>query len=707
MLRDILKKVNLKLSDPVTKLSFVGETYAKRLGRLEIKTVRDLLYHFPFRYQDFRQTKKIRDLMAHDEVAITGEIIKTGVVHTKTGKLLTKAAIADETGAIEAVWFNQPYLTRTLKVGIKAGFAGKVEPFGGKLAFVSPEFEIIKEGQTPTHTEGLVPIYPETSRVSSKWLRARIKNALQVIPVEDPQLEFIPEGILRNRRLFPWGKSLRTIHFPATEGEAQKARTRFAFEELLLFNLRSLKRRKEWDAKRLTQKINIRNNREKIKRFISDLPFALTEAQKRAVGDILNDLDKPTPMNRLLEGDVGSGKTVVAAIATYACFLNGSRTILMAPTEILAEQHFKTLKSFLEPCGIKCVLRTGSRKPDNRTTGQLDYHLWIGTHALFYRKGGFKNVGLIIIDEQHRFGVEQRAKLVKISGGTLRNVVGGTPHNKVGGTPHILTLTATPIPRSLALTVYGDLDLSVIDELPPGRKRIKTFVVPNEKREAGYRWIKERVKRSDQAFIICPLIEESEKETMQQVKAATAEYEKLRLGVFSDLSLGLLHGKLKAKEKEEVVDRFREGKDQILVSTPVVEVGIDIPAATIMVIEAAERFGLASLHQLRGRVGRGDKESYCFLFTEGGSRDVFRRLKALESTASGFELAELDLKLRGPGELYGIKQHGLTEMKVADLSDTRMLKDAQESAREIISRGLTSELKEVLKYFASALVEPN
>jgi len=697
--------MTIKLSNPVTDLPSVGEVYAKRLRHLKIKTIRDLLYHFPFRYQDFSQTKKIRYLAEGDEVTVAGEVIKVEVIRAKGGKLLTKAAVADETGAIEAIWFNQPYLKQALEEGKKIYLAGQVEQFGRHLGFVSPTFEPVDDETGPIHTGGLVPVYPETGRVSSKWLRARIKRALALFnPGELADLEFIPREILQEEGLPDLEEALQTIHFPKSEGEAKKARRRFAFEELLLLNLRSIERRRRWNERKLAARIDIPRYRREIEQFIDGLPFTLTGAQKRAAVEILNDLNKPTPMNRLLEGDVGSGKTVIAAIAAYACFLNGMRTVLMAPTEILAQQHYETLKSLLEPYGITCALHTGGKKPKlpDYPAVQLP-DLWIGTHALFYRKGSFKGVGLVVIDEQHRFGVEQRAELVK----------------KAGDVPHILTLTATPIPRSLALTVYGDLDLSIIDELPPGRKRIKTFVVPEGKRQAGYRWIGEKVKSGEQAFIICPLIEESEKvpigdrespteggKSVRQVKAATAEYEKLQK-VFPNLSLGLLHGRLKVAEKNDVIDKFRKGKHQILIATPVVEVGIDIPKATIMVIEAADRFGLASLHQLRGRVGRGDKESYCFLFTENGGRDVFKRLKALESTTSGFELAELDLKLRGPGEIYGTKQHGLLELKVADLSDTKMLKAARESAHKIMDGELPPRLRQELERFTTSLVEPN
>lgn len=678
----------MKLNDSVEKLPYVGKTYAHRLKRLEITTARDLLYHFPFRYRDFSQSQKIKDLVANSEVSVSGEILKISNIRTKTGKFLTKTVITDKTGAIEALWFNQPYLSRTLKKGAQVSLAGKVEPFQGKITLVSPEFEILDGEREPIHTRGLVPVYPETAKVTSKWLRTRIKS---ILTKNDKTFEFLPEKLLELHRFPRWKEALGEIHFPKTPRGAKKARNRFAFEELLLYNLRALTQRNAWRKRKLAVQLSEERAGKDVQRFIQDLPFELTEAQRRVTNEILADLSRKTPMNRLLEGDVGAGKTVVAAIAAYLTYLSGARTVFMAPTEVLADQHFQTLQALLKPKGVKITLRTGTKKPK---VGD-EFDLWLGTHALFFRKK-FEKVGLVIIDEQHRFGVEQRAKLLKRA--------------RQETTPHLLTLTATPIPRTLALTVYGDLDLSVLDELPPGRKRVKTFVVPNHKREAGYNWIQKQIREGHQVFVICPLIEESEKETMQQVKAATAEYEKLQK-IMPDIAIGLLHGRMLSKEKAKVMGKFRRGKVEILVSTPVVEVGIDVPNATIMIIEAADRFGLASLHQLRGRVGRGEKDSYCFLFTEEGNPKVLKRLKALEETSSGFVLAELDLKLRGPGEIYGIRQHGLTELKVADLSDTALLKEARDSAQELIDRdpNLTSHplLAGELKRFSSALVEPN
>lgn len=601
---------------------------------------------------------------------------------------MTKAAVADESGAIEAVWFNQPYLTRTLKEGIEVGLAGKVEDFGGKSSFVSPEVEVLKSGAAPSHTAGLVPIYPETARLNSKWIRNRVRSLLDSTEIT----EFIPEKILQDRQLLSLEESLKKIHFPKKISDIDRARQRFALEELFLFNLRSLKQRLNWKNRKIPLKISYAHYQNEVDKFIQNLPFSLTGAQGKVINEIFKDLAKEKPMNRLLQGDVGSGKTVIAAIAAYLTYLNGAKTVFMAPTEILVDQHFQTLGMLLAPYGVKIAIHTGSKKPE--PTDEFD--LWIGTHALFYGSQSFEKVGLVIIDEQHRFGVEQRTELLQKS--------------KSEVTPHLLTLTATPIPRTLALTVYGDLDLSVLDELPPGRKRIKTFVVPSRKRDAGYQWIRQKVEQGEQAFVICPLIEESEVESMQQVKAATAQFETLSR-LMPNVKVGLLHGKMKAQEKTGIMDSFKRGEIGVLVSTPVVEVGIDVPNATIMVIEAAERFGLASLHQLRGRVGRGSKDSYCFLFTNEESSAALERLKPLEEDRNGFELAELDLKLRGPGEIYGVRQHGLTELKVADLTDTHLLKTAREAAQDVFQENphldRYSSLKEELKRFSSALVEPN
>jgi len=648
----------VKLTDPVSDLPFVGQTYGTRLKRLGIETVKDLLYHFPFRYQDFSRQAKIKDLWVGNEVSLKGKVKEVANLRTKTGKFLTKTVIEDESGAIDAVWFNQPYLNRTLKEGAEIGLAGKVDSFSGRTTLVSPEFEILR-GREALHTAGLVPVYPETARLSSKWLRSRIKPLMNELQAGDP----LPQE-LREKYQFPsLLNALPQIHFPQNSVEAKKARQRFAFEELFNLNIRSLLRKKKWQEQKTPVKIERRKSEEKLQEFIRNLPFTLTKAQKRALEEVFQDMTKEVPMNRLLEGDVGAGKTVIAAAAVYLTFLNGARSILMAPTEVLADQHFKTLKDLLSPYGLKIALHTGSHKEKDGD----DFDLWVGTHALFYKNGNFGKVGLVVIDEQHRFGVRQRAQLFKKA--------------KSREVPHILTLTATPIPRTLALAVYGDLDLSLLDELPPGRTPVKTYIVPPAKREKGYLWLGKKLARTDgQAFVVCPLIEESEDDSLKQVRAATAVFENLQK-TLPKLKIGILHGRLKSREKEKILESFRKGETKILVSTPVVEVGIDVPNATVMMIEGAERFGLASLHQLRGRVGRGEKESFCFLLTESEEKPVLERLRALEKEQSGFALAELDLKLRGPGEIYGTVQHGLSELKVANLTDNQLIKEAREEAQ--------------------------
>ncbi|HEX8965392.1 MAG TPA: ATP-dependent DNA helicase RecG, partial [Patescibacteria group bacterium] len=440
---------------------------------------------------------------------------------------------------------------------------------------------------------------------------------------------------------------------------AYKAKQRLAFDEVFLLQLAAEKKRQEWQKTRIATAFSLEKFQKEIQDFWEKLPFSLTGAQQKAIHQIFEDMEKPTPMNRLLQGDVGSGKTVVAAAGIYLAFLNKFQSVLIAPTEILAGQHYTTIIRLLEPLGVKVALATGSKK---EKTDNFD--VLVGTHAVLSEKIIFKKLGFVAIDEQQRFGVEQRAIL-----------------RGKGNNPHVLTMTATPIPRTVALTLYGELDLSVLDEMPKGRKTIKTWLVPNVKREAGYKWIEEKIQQGDQAFIICPFIEESE--NMTTVKAAKGEFERLQRFVFPNLKLAMLHGKMKPKEKDSVLEDFKNKKYDILVATPVVEVGIDIPNATIIVIEAAERFGLAQLHQLRGRVGRGDKQSFCLLYTESQSPQTRDRLASLEKIHNGAELAELDLKLRGPGEIYGTMQSGQRMLKIASFSDLSLIEKAKREASKI------------------------
>ncbi len=640
----------MKLSTPIQQVYMVGPIYAKRLEKLGIQTVEDLLYHFPHRYEDYSLISKIYQLQPGVTMTIRGTVTQMKNEYTKNGKKIQKALVSDETGAMEVVWFNQPFLVRTIGVGESYNFSGKADWFGHKIVMVGPEYEKIEKG---IHTGRLVPIYPETYGVSSKWLRSRIAPLLN--QYTESLIEYLPASILKENGLMDYQRAILQMHFPDNKLQAELAKKRLAFDELFLIQLASLERKQAWLKETVGHKFKISDFSTQIQAFINGLPFTLTKAQRRAVGEILTDLGKDQPMNRLLEGDVGSGKTVVAAVAMYVAYLNGFQSVLMAPTEILAFQHFNTLKTLLSPWGVKISLRTASEKDK----GEFD--VLVGTHALIAGNLAFKRLGFVVIDEQHRFGVEQRAKL-----------------KEKGSNPHLLTMTATPIPRTVALTLYGELDLSFLDEMPKGRLKIKTWLVPPVKRQGAYWWLRKHVKGTrEQAFIICPLIEESE--TLVSVRAATKEFEHLKKNVFPDLRLGLLHGRLKSKEKEAVLEKFRKGLLDILVATPVVEVGIDVPNATIMMIEAAEHFGLAQLHQLRGRVGRSDLESYCLLFAEKETE----RLRALEKMYVGADLAELDLKLRGPGEIYGTRQHGLPDLRIASLTDLDLIEKTRKTAQEV------------------------
>lgn len=663
----------MTLDSPISEGGRAFTLYAGRLERLGIFTVRDLLYHVPFRYDDFSLVSDIGNVQPGEIVTIRGTVTEIHNSYLGKFKTIQRAKVHDETGIIEITWFNQPFLTKTITPGDTLSLSGKVGQFGRKLQMQSPEFEVVRNEGELLHTGRLVPIYPETRGVSSKWLRRQIYQLQQEYKEEIS--EFMPEEILEKHHFPKLYDALVHIHFPKHLEDAENARKRLAFDELFLLQLKGFARRRKWREATAGNAFAIAAHEKEVTKLISSLPFTLTNAQKKATSDILANLSEAKPMNRLLQGDVGSGKTVVAAIAMYEAFLNGYQSVLMAPTEILAEQHYKTISNLLEPFGVRVGLRTGSMKNKvssikknakenilNTKYSILDTDVLVGTHAVLSEKVVLKKLGLVIIDEQQRFGVKQR--------GIIR---------EKGSNPHLLTMTATPIPRTVALSAYGDLDLSYLNEMPKGRQIIKTWLVPPEKRDAAYIWIANEIKKHGiQTFIICPFIEESE--SMTTVKAAKKEFERLQKEVFPNIKLGLLHGKQKAKEKDAVLSDFREKKFAVLVATPVVEVGIDIPNATIIVIEAAERFGLAQLHQLRGRVGRGDKQSYCLLFTESESEMTKKRLKAMESSHSGAELAELDLRIRGAGELYGTKQSGAVDLKIADFSDPLLIEQARNDA---------------------------
>ena len=641
----------------------VGPSYMRRLEKLGIIRLKDLLYHVPHRYLDFTVGSPISLAQPGEVLALKGKVVSFKNQYTRSGRKIQIGEVEDKSGKITVVWFNQPYLIRILYEGVEVSLAGKVGWFVRKKALVSPEYEVVKKGKEKIHTSGLIPVYPETSGLSSKWLRGRIRESLTSVNIS----EYLPENILKKEGLMPLAEAIKAVHSPLTLEKAEEGRQRLAFDELFFLQLASLSRKKAWQKNKAAHKLLVEGSQ--LQKFIGSLPFSLTASQKQAVEEILGDLKKDFPMNRLLEGDVGSGKTVVAAIAAFISFLNGYQSVVMAPTQILASQHYSTLKELFAPYEVRVSLITGGAV--EKDLGRTD--IFVGTHALIHKKTNFENVGFVAIDEQQRFGVEQREHLLKKGKGR-------------GVSPHALTMTATPIPRTVALTIYGDMDLSVLTELPPGRKEIKTWVVPPVKRAKALAWVeKEIVKQKSQAFIICPLIEESEKETMQSVKAVTREYQELNK-LFPKLKLGLMHGRLKATEKDKVMSRFKQAKVDILVATPVVEVGIDIPNATLMLIEGAERFGLSQLHQLRGRVGRGEKESYCLIFGESSSAKVLARLKAMEKGMSGFELAELDLKLRGPGEIFGTRQHGFPELKIASWQDIALIGKAKRVALQLASQ---------------------
>ncbi len=690
----------LNLDTNIRYVKGVGPKMAERLKKLEIRTVKDLVEHYPFRHEDFSQITPISLVKPGKKVTLIGTIteIKSAYTRSSKQKTIQKATLKDSSGEINLIWFNQPYLKDSLAPNRLVSISGKVTQRGRQHQMIFPEYEIIDSknqvsnysiGEESTKDTGrLVPIYPTTYGISNKYLRKIISRTL---PKVKKQInENLPVEITTEYNLIPKKEAILKIHYPENQKALRKSKQRLAFEELFFIQLKLLIRKNKWKRKKSAPEL--KKNIKSIKKFIDYLPFKLTSAQTKAVKEILNDLNKPTAMNRLLQGDVGSGKTVVAAAAIIQTALNNYQSVYMAPTEILAQQHFKTLNKLLKPFKINCRLITGSTVRKSNTqhvtrnkkhatrnqskdgSGQACKQLFIGTHALIHKYAEFKQVGLVIIDEQHRFGVSQRGKLIKKA---------QLADNKQLF-PHVLTMTATPIPRTITLTVYGDLDVSTLNEMPPGRKPVKTFYISNKKRADCYQWIRKQVGKKKQGFIICPLVEESE--NLESVKAATEEYEKMTKKIFPELNLGLIHGRLKTSEKEKVLQKMHQGDIDILVATPVVEVGIDIPNAAFMIIETANRFGLAQLHQLRGRVGRGEEQAYCFLFAEKIGKKARKRLKAMENINDGLNLAEIDLEIRGPGEIYGTRQHGYPELKVADYNDLKLIEATRQAAKQIIAK---------------------
>ncbi len=672
----------MDLNTSIKELTKVGEATAKKLARLGIVTASDLLWHLPRRYDDFSQQVKIADLKLDDKVNLLGEIQMIGNKRTHRARMnITEALISDETDVLRVVWFNQPFITKTLKIGDKVSLAGKItEDFAG-LVMISPSYEKVNAGQI-LHTQGLVPVYDLTAELSGKQVRFMMG---QVLKLAAGIADILPTAIKEKNHLIDLSLALRLIHFPTSLAELEQAKQRIAFEELFLLQLRSQLARMQalsFDA------LAVAFAEEETKAMVASLPFALTEDQRRSAWEIIRSLASTKPMLRLLEGDVGTGKTVVALLAMLNVAKSGLQSALMAPTEILATQHYETLTRLARSTNLRIALLTRTQYKLNTTADKLskaklikiiaegEVDIVIGTHALIQEKVTFKNLDLVVIDEQHRFGVEQRkALMAKCVAQTM---------------PHLLSMTATPIPRSLALALYDDLDISIIKTKPMGRPPIITKIVEEADRTKAYDYIGAQIKAGRQAFIICPLIDPSD---LLGVRSVTEEYERLSQTVFRDFTVGLLHGKLKAKDKDEMMKKFAANEINILVATSVIEVGIDVPNAVIMMIENADRFGLAQLHQYRGRVGRGLVQSYCFLLTDSSDEKARQRLNCLLEFDNGFDLAKADLKFRGPGEVYGRVQSGFPELKIASLFDFDLMKRAKEAAA-----GILAESEDLAKY---------
>lgn len=707
---------------PLKSVSKITPKYVRVLEKLGLFSIRDFLFYFPFRYDDFSKTGVLSQEYVGQTVTIEGKVAKAKLVRIfKRRMTIQEIIIQDENNMpLKITWFNQPFILESLKEGASVRVSGKLSVNKKYFSMVSPAWE--KASRDATNTGRLVPVYSQTTGLTSRWIRWQMKPLLSSAR-EIPDI--LPVEIRKKFNLYDIYTALVQIHFPDSREKLVRAQKRFAFEEMFLVQLKSLQVKKQWEE---NNSLKIKFDQELIKKFVSSLPFKLTDAQKKASFEILKDLEKPKPMNRLLNGDVGSGKTVVAAISALQAASLGYQVAIMAPTEVLARQHFESFCKLFDNYKFNITLLTNSYKltchprldRGSRTQNiSLDSRLpaspaggrgndkmgrakllqeissgkiniVIGTHALIQKdihpvKSGeagakllnrvrFKNLALVIIDEQHRFGVAQRAALqsetMKIDDGKSKTI------------PHLLTMTATPIPRTLAIAFFGSLDLSILDEMPKNRKAIITKIIPPADRKLTYEFIRKEVVSGRQVFVIFPLVEESK--VLTEVRAATEESKKLEK-IFPEFKIGLMHGRLKAKEKEEVMQKFKDKKTHILVSTSVVEVGIDVPNATIMIIENAERFGLSQLHQFRGRVGRGEHQSYCFLFTESDTQKSSDRLKALEKTSDGFEISKIDLELRGPGQFFGTLQSGLPDIAMENLTNIKLIKFARVEAQNILN----------------------
>ena len=654
----------MELSSSITELKGVGDELAKKLAVLGIQTIDDLIENFPRRYEDYSKIMKISGLRP-GQVTIMAKITSVTGRYVRRGMHITEALASDDSASVRLVWFNQPYRAGGIKANQDYFIAGEYALRRNRFSITNPSAELVNN--FPVNTARIIPIYRETKGLKSSQIRKLIREALQLVKTLP---EHLPEWLLKDQKLLNYPEAISQVHFPGSVTQLATSRKRLAFEEVFQLTLAALLNKRDIAHEK---GIKITFHDQLAKDFVKQLPFKLTDAQRKTIWRIYQDMAKSQPMNRLVEGDVGSGKTVVAAMAAIMAINQGFQVAFMAPTEILARQHADTLLNLLSSVGLadKVGLLVGSLKTEAKKLAQQkiasgDIKLIIGTHALISEKVDMHKLGLIIVDEQHRFGVSQRKKL----------------QAKAGHMPHILHMTATPIPRSLALTLYGELDISVLDELPPGRQIIKTKLCSPNARPELYAQIDKELAAGRQMFVVCPLIIDTE---LTQGLSVEEVHKRLSTREFKHRRVGLLHGKLKPAEKEQTMADFIVHKYDILVSTTVIEVGVDVPNASIMLIEGAERFGLAQIHQLRGRVGRGAHQSYCFLMLSD-SKAPTQRLRALESTTDGFKLAELDLRLRGPGAIYGTFQHGVLDLRVAQLTDTKLIAAARSAAQLFIDR---------------------
>lgn len=653
----------MKLDDSVANIQGIGDVLTKKLLNIGIRSASDLINYYPRKYNDFSQVSPISDLRP-GIVTVKGKFNQISGRYVRRGMHITEAILSDNTGSVRVIWFNQPYRAKNTSTKEMYYVSGKFELNYQRLSILNPSTEKLSEFQL--NTARIVPVYPEKKGIKSTLVRKSIKNVLDKTVIN----ELIPKSIIEDNDLISKKQAIRFVHFPESNDDVLKAKRRLGFEEVFELVLANLISKNELTK---SKAIKISFNNQLVQEFVKSLPFKLTDEQKACAWQIYQEIDSDKPMNRLLEGDVGSGKTVVAAMVSAVVAQNKLQTIILAPTEILARQHAETLKNMLAPIRLEnyLILLVGAmtkkqklNAKDNIKTGRAK--IIVGTHALLQENIDFHNIGLVIVDEQHRFGVDQRRNLLK----------------KAGHMPHLLSMTATPIPRSLALTVYGDLDISLIKTKPKNRQVIKTKIISQNERTKTYQSFKRELKNKNQIFVVCPLIDDS---ATIKSRSVSEVYKELNEKIFKEFKVNCLHGKMKSEEKQKIMNQFVEGKTDVLVSTTVIEVGVDIPNATVMAIESPERFGLAQIHQLRGRVGRGTKEGICLLMQSDNSKPS-KRLSALENINSGFELSELDMQIRGPGAIYGVSQHGDLDLRMIDFNDVHLIKSARDSAKKLFNQ---------------------